>query len=96
MNKKVVKTMLITVAINLAVGTLLVIPAITTGGSRDSLGWALTALFVIGGGLLIQLITGIALSAGKEKKQTGQGILLAVGVILVIGLAVCSTIVFAG
>ncbi len=85
--------MLITVAINLVAGTLLLIPAFTSD-SRDGLGWALGALMLIGGGLLVQLIVGIILAAGKERQQTGQGMLLAVGVILVIGLAVCSSFAF--
>ena len=90
---KVVKTMLITVAINLLAGALFLIPAFTSG-SRDGLSWALGALVVVGGGLLVELVVGIILAAGNDKRQTGQGLLLAVGVTLLIGFVVCSGMAF--
>ena len=85
--------MLIIVAINLLAGALFLIPAFTSG-SRDGLSWALGALMVVGGGLLVEFIVGIILAAGTKRTQTGRGMLLAVGVTLLIGLAVCSSMAF--
>jgi hypothetical protein len=42
--------------------------------------------------LLIQFITGIILAANPKKKEVGVGLLISAGIVLLIGLSLCSGI----
>jgi len=85
---KFVKTLLITIAANIGAGFLLCIPLFSAKG-EDGLGWLLGAFAIMGFALLVQLIIGIAFVAGNSHKETGKGMLLAVGIILLVGLSIC-------
>jgi hypothetical protein len=82
--------MLITIAINAGAGTLICLPALAGKGDGE---WILSAFLIIGLGLLIQLIVGLVMLVGEESKQTGKGMILAVGIILLVGFAICSSTV---
>ena len=86
---KVVKMMLIILGINLAAAGLLSLPLFFSKG-EDGLGWLLVGFVLMGVALLVQLIAGIAMAAGSRRPETGKGMLLAVGIIFLIGLSVCS------
>ena len=90
---KFVKTLLITLAINIGVGGLLCLPVFTSR-SDEGLSWLLLAFGVVGTGLVVQLIIGIVFVASEPRRETGKGILLAVGILLLIGLAVCTSMAF--
>jgi len=86
---KVVKIMLITIGINLLAGLLICLPAILSKGNDGDI---VSASLIIAAGLLIQLLTGLTMAASPKQRKTGQGMLLAVGILFVIGFAVCSNI----
>jgi hypothetical protein len=86
---KVVKTMLITIGINLLAGLLICLPAIRSNGNDGDI---IGASLIITAGLLIQLVMGLVIAASQKQRKTGQGMLLAVGILFVIGFAVCSNI----
>jgi len=85
---KFVKTLLITIAANTGVAALLCIPIFNAKG-EDGIGWLVGGLVILGLALLVQLVIGIAFVAGTQNKETGKGMLLAVGIILLIGLSIC-------
>ena len=86
---KVVKYLLITLGINLGAATLLALPILSSKG-EDGLVWLLLDAVVMGIALLVQLIVGIVWAAGSTKRQLGQAMLIAVGIVFVVGLSVCT------
>jgi ACR3 family arsenite efflux pump ArsB len=88
---KVAKTAWITIAINVAISILLLMPTFISKRFTSS-DDVISDVRGIGVLLFLQFLVGIALAAGKKYGQTGKGILLAVGVVLLIGFAVCGTI----
>jgi len=89
---EVVKTMLIAIVLNVVAGALIFLASVTAK-PHDNLNATIGAFIIIGAGLLIQLIVGLIMAGDAKWKKTGQGMLLAVGIILVIGFAVCSAII---
>ena len=59
----------------------------------DNLTVGLTFLFLVPGLLIIlQLILGVILTVGSKRDAVGKGMLIAVGLIMLIGLSFCSII----
>ena len=86
---KVFKYVLISIGLNiLFVGLCLLIFTVLTNGS-DSIGGAIGAFFMIVISLLVQLVVSVFFITNPNKKQLGQGMLIAVGIILLIGFSVC-------
>ena len=87
MNKVIIYA-LKSLGINFAVAVVLFLP-LTFIRSDPAITWLL-ALAVIGVlSLAIQLVIGIVYAAGEEKHELGKGMILAVGIIFLIGLSVC-------
>jgi FtsH-binding integral membrane protein len=80
---KVWKTTLITLALPTLLALLLFLPS---GNSEWQIGVLIFLLFYT----LAALLAGIIVIAAAKNKEIGQGILLAGGIILVIGFSVCS------
>jgi FtsH-binding integral membrane protein len=80
---KVWKTTLITLALPAVMSLLLLLPS---GNSEWQIGVLIFLLFY----LLAALLAGIIVIAVGKNKEIGQGILMASGIILVIGFSVCS------
>jgi hypothetical protein len=85
---KFVKVLLIALAANIGTAALLCLPLLFAKG-EDGLGWMLLAFFGMCLALLVQLIVGIVFAAGATRRETGKGLLVAVGILLLIGLSVC-------
>jgi hypothetical protein len=59
----------------------------------DNLTVGLTLLFLVPGLLIIlQLILGVIFAVGNKREAIGKGMLIAVGLILLIGLSFCSIV----
>ena len=84
---KFVKALLITLAANIGAAAILCAPILVS--KEDPTGWILLAFVIVGLALVIQFIMGIVFVAGNDRKETGKGMLLAVGIILLIGLSIC-------
>lgn len=87
MNKLVKKTLL-AIGLNLLTLLLLALPLINNRNG-DALGPFLVMLMLFGLALLVQLIVAIVLVSGEKRKETGKAMLLALGILLLIGLSVC-------
>jgi FtsH-binding integral membrane protein len=82
---KVWKAALITLALPALLALLLFLPS---GNNEWQIGVLIFLLFYT----LAALLAGIIVIAAAKNKEIGQGILLAGGIILVIGFSVCSGI----
>lgn len=80
--------MIRTLAFNLIALLLGAIPFFFLNG-EDVLNWAILLLVIAGFVLVIQLAIGIVYSITTGKKETGQGLLIGVGISLLMGLCVC-------
>jgi uncharacterized membrane protein len=88
MNKVIIYA-LKSLGINFAAGVILFLPLMVMN-STAAINWLLV-LAVIGVlSLVIQLIIGIVYAAG-EKHELGKGMMLAVGIIFLIGFSVCGS-----
>ncbi|MBD0376157.1 MAG: hypothetical protein ICV51_11060 [Flavisolibacter sp.] len=89
---KVVKYMLIAIGINIAAGLLLAAPFLFLTNQDWVVGWLVLSLLLGCLSLFIQFIVGIVFAVRENKKDIGKGMLLSIGVILLIGLSVCSNL----
>lgn len=87
MNKLVKKT-LIAIGLNLLLLFLFALPLINNRDG-DALGPFLVMLMFFGLSLFVQLIVAIVFISGEKRKETGKAMLLALGILLLIGLSVC-------
>lgn len=88
MNKNVLNAFLKSLGWNFLAGLIGIIPfLLLPGDAAITWGFALIVIAVVS--LLIQLITAIVYINKDDKKETGQGMLLSVGLYLLIGFAVC-------
>ena len=85
---KFVKTLLIVLGANIGAAVLLCLPILSAKG-EDGLAWLVLAFIVVGLALLVQLVIGIVFAAGTSRRETGKGMLVGVGILLLIGLSVC-------
>ncbi|MBD0279236.1 MAG: hypothetical protein ICV81_14945 [Flavisolibacter sp.] len=89
---KVAKYMLIAIGLNIASGLLLAAPFLFLKNQDWVVGWLVLSLLLGCLSLFVQFIVGIVFAAGENKRDVGKGILLSVGVILLIGLSVCTNV----
>jgi FtsH-binding integral membrane protein len=82
---KVWKTTLITLALPTAMALILLLPISNSE-------WQISVLIFLLFYLLAALLAGLIVLAIGKNKEIGQGILMAAGIILVIGFSVCSGI----
>ena len=87
------KIVLISLGLNIALGLLVSLPLAFINDSDTSIGWAITILAIAALSLIVQLIIGIVLAVGNSNREIGKGMLISVGIILVIGLSVCSALI---
>ena len=87
MNPLVKKTLL-AIGLNLLTLFLFALPLINNR-SGDALGPFLVMLMLFGLALFAQLIVAIVFISGEKRKETGKAMLLALGILLLIGLSVC-------
>jgi hypothetical protein len=89
MDKKVKKVLLKSLGINILAGVISLLPFLFLEGDAI-FSWGFLVLIIAAVSLLLQLITAIVYINNAEKKEIGQGMLISVGIILLIGLTVCS------
>jgi hypothetical protein len=89
MDKKVKKVLLKSLGLNILAGGIGMLILLVLPGDAK-LTWGFLLLIIAAVSLVIQLITAIVYTNKAEKKEVGQGMLISVGIILLIGLAVCS------
>jgi hypothetical protein len=83
---KFAKYTLIAIGLNILSFILFLVPSFF---GKDSLGTAILAFFLVIISLLVQLIVALVYIGG-EKKDLGKAMLLCIGIILLIGLSICS------
>lgn len=59
---------------------------------RDTLEWAFIVLIIAAFSLFIQLVAAIIYLTMPERKDAGQGMLISIGIILVLGLCTCGAL----
>jgi hypothetical protein len=84
----------ISLGLNLALGILISLPLLVLMKEGDALGYLVGVIFFMPISLLVQLIVGIIFIRSSKRKIMGQAMLLAVGIILLVGLSVCGNIWF--
>lgn len=82
---------LIALGLNLLTGVLMLVPFLLFTDSDSAVTWAVCLLFFTGISVAVQIITGIIFAAGNKRKALGQSMLLAIGIILLVGLSVCGS-----
>ena len=88
---KFTKYILIALGLNLLLYIILCLPVyFTKNAGQDALGAFILAFFVGALALIVQLIVAIVFLFGK-RKESGKAMLLSIGIILLVGLSVCST-----
>lgn len=86
----VVKTILISIGLNLLLAVLLSAPLLFGVFLDNAIVWLLLLAGVGSLSLLIQLFIGVVYLFNPEKKETGQGMLITVGLFMLIGFTMCS------
>lgn len=87
---RVTKYTLIAIGLNVLAGLLLAAPFLFVKNEDWVMGWLVVMLLLHVLSLAIQFIVGIVLANREGKKDMGKGMLLAVGIILLIGFSVCT------
>jgi hypothetical protein len=93
MNKIVKKALLKSLGLNLLAGLICLVPFLFLKGD-GIINWGITLLIIAPFSLIVQLIQSIIYINNIESKETGQGMLLSIGIILLIGFAACSPLWF--
>ena len=88
---KVLRYFLLTVGYNLGAALLLFAPLLVLNDDQ-SFTWLFIILFITPISLLVQFIVGIAYAVGKKNPDLGQGMLLAIGFFLLVGLSICTPV----
>jgi hypothetical protein len=83
------KYVLRSLGLNFAFFVLLFLIVLGVSSNGDGLGALIIAFFVGVISLVIQLIIALVFIIG-EKKESGKAMLLSIGIILLIGLSICS------
>jgi len=86
MSKKVLKIFLKATGFNLLAGAIGILPLVFL---RDAAVWGIILLLLALLSLFIQLVAALIFLGDPAKKETGQGMLLTVGLFLLIGLGIC-------
>lgn len=85
------RLMLICLGLNLLAGAVLCTPFLFLQSDDAGIYWGLALLVVAALSLLVQLIIGIVFVTQPRHRPFGQAMLLAIGIILLIGLSVCGS-----
>ncbi len=93
MNKNVLKFFWKSVLLNLLAGGIGMLPFLFLQGDNQIM-WLILLLIIAALSLVIQLVVSIVYINRPVTKEKGQGMLLSVGLILLIGAAVCGSIGF--
>jgi hypothetical protein len=91
MNKEVKKSLVKAIGYNLLAGLAGMAPFLFIR-SNDTVTWGFLLIGIAVISLLVQLVVAIVYINHPEKKETGQGMLISVGIFFLIGLAVCSPV----
>lgn len=83
---------LICFGLNLLAGAVLCTPFLFLQTGDAGIYWGMALLVFACLSLLVQMIIGIVFVTQPRRRLLGQSMLLAVGIILLIGLSVCGTI----
>jgi hypothetical protein len=86
--KKFTKDTLISIGLNF-LSVILLLSPVYLNLANDSLSWAIGAFFILVLSLCIQLIVGLVFLVNENKKLIGQAMLLALGIIILIGFSIC-------
>ena len=89
---KVLKYMLIAIGLNIVSGLLLAAPFLFLKNQDWVVGWLVLSLLLGCLSLFVQFIVGIVFANRESKKDIGKGMLLSVGIILLVGLSVCTNV----
>jgi len=89
MNKNIKRSLLRSLGLNFLAGIVGVLPFIFL--KEDAfIVWGFMLFIIAILSLITQLIVGIVYVNRPEKKERGQGMLLSLGIILLIGIAICT------
>jgi uncharacterized membrane protein YdbT with pleckstrin-like domain len=92
MSNRVIRSFLKSLGLNLLAGGVGILPFFFAGSGSNSdslITWGLILIIIAVISLITQLVIGIRFTNNPEKKEEGQGMLLAVGVLTLVGVAVC-------
>jgi uncharacterized membrane protein YozB (DUF420 family) len=88
MNDNVKKAMVRSLVWNFVIAVIAFIPFLFLP-DRNTLEWAFIVLIIAAFSLVIQIVAGIIYITQPDQRETGQGMLISVGIILVLGLCTC-------
>jgi hypothetical protein len=83
---------LICFGLNLLAGAVLATPLFFLRTGDAGIYWGMALLVIAALSLLTQLVIGIVLVVQQRRRILGQAMLLAVGILLLIGLSVCGSV----
>ena len=88
---KFVKYLLIIIGLNILL-IILISALVFYNGNRsgEAIGSLLAGIVLTFLGLCVQIIVGLIYLGNKRKKEIGKALLLSAGIILLIGLSICS------
>jgi hypothetical protein len=92
MSKTVARAFLKSLGLNVLAGLAGLAPFLFLNADA-ALNWGFSLLIIAGLSLLLQIIIGLIYIFDPEKKETGQGMLISVGLLLLIGIGVCSPLI---
>ncbi len=84
---KVLKITLISIVLNLLLALVLCIPFFFFGEGGESIYWLIVLAIVGVVSLALQLIVSIIFMLSEKRRQTGQGMMISVGLFLLAGFA---------
>jgi VIT1/CCC1 family predicted Fe2+/Mn2+ transporter len=90
MNKNVKRSLLKSLGLNILAGIVGMIPFIFLRKDDPVIMWGFALIIIAVISILVQLIVALVYINKPERKETGQGMLLSVGILLLIGVAVCT------
>jgi hypothetical protein len=90
---QLVKYTLIVIAANLLFAALLLIPFFLSRGEEQAAYFFLW-FFVHGIAMVVQFVTALVFIINKTRTKLGQAVLIALGILLLVGLGVCGGLVF--
>jgi uncharacterized membrane protein len=88
MNKRVLRSLLKSLGLNILAGGVGVLPFLLSD-SDGLIVWGLILILIAVVSLITQLVIGVRYTGIPERKEEGQGMLLSVGLLALIGIAVC-------
>jgi len=90
MNKNVRRSLFKSLGLNILAGIIGLLPFLFLKGQDPVIFWGLALIIIAVISLLVQLIVALVYINRPERKESGQGMLLSIGILLLIGVAVCT------